>query len=416
MSEIINNRSQETPLQSDRLNLLNELFDDLYNGKPIEEVKADFDKRIGTVAVEEIAYLSKLQREFIEARDLPKEEIERISAAHMSIIKGHIQQASEPLPQDEPGHPVHTFKLENRAVENVLLTKLQPHMQLFEKDDSADTVGKLMEDVRLLLELDKHYIRKEHLIFPYLEKCGIKGPSVNMWRVDDYIRDSLKEAQRELGDYSSGDDGKHKSIIFDKLNYAVEQIIGMIYREENILFPMSLSNLTEDEWVKIAQESGNIGYCLIESVEEWMPERNTFDGNAITDGYVRFETGVLSLVQLEQILNHLPVDITFIDHEDVVRYFSHGKERIFPRTKAVIGRTVQNCHPPKSIHIVEQLLSDFKSGAKDVEQFWIQMKGQFIHIRYFAVRNENGEYLGTLEFTQNIGPIQAITGEKRIMS
>ncbi|GAA3312418.1 hypothetical protein GCM10020331_000070 [Ectobacillus funiculus] len=115
-------------------------------------------------------------------------------------------------------------------------------------------------------------------------------------------------------------------------------------------------------------------------------------------------------------MNHLPVDITFIDKDDVVRYFSHGKERIFARTKAVIGRTVQNCHPPKSVHIVEELLEDFKSGRKDSEDFWIKFKEKYVYIRYFAVRSEDGEYMGTLEFTQNINPIQQIQGEKRILS
>lgn len=128
------------------------------------------------------------------------------------------------------------------------------------------------------------------------------------------------------------------------------------------------------------------------------------------------ETGILSLKQLELLLNHLPVDITFIDKDDVVRYFSKGKERIFARTKAVIGRTVQNCHPPRSVHVVEDLLDDFKAGRKDVEDFWIKAKGKYVYIRYFAVRDEDGEYIGTMEFSQNIAPIQEIEGEKRILS
>ena len=128
------------------------------------------------------------------------------------------------------------------------------------------------------------------------------------------------------------------------------------------------------------------------------------------------ETGILSLKQLELFLNHLPVDITFIDQDDVVRYFSHGKERIFARTKAVIGRTVQNCHPPRSVHVVEELLADFKAGRKDTEDFYIKFRDKYVYIRYFAVRDEIGQYVGTLEFTQNIDPIQAIEGEKRILT
>jgi DUF438 domain-containing protein len=179
---------------------------------------------------------------------------------------------------------------------------------------------------------------------------------------------------------------------------------------------MALSNLTEDEWVKIAHESDEIGFCLTGPAAEWKPERKGLDEKAISEGYIKMETGILSLKQLELLLNHLPVDITFIDHDDVVRYFSHGKERIFARTKAVIGRTVQNCHPPRSVHVVEELLADFKAGKKDCEDFWIKFRDKYVYIRYFAVRDESGQYIGTLEFTQNIDPIQAIDGEKRILS
>lgn len=164
------------------------------------------------------------------------------------------------------------------------------------------------------------------------------------------------------------------------------------------------------------QESDEIGYCLIAPTEVWKPERHALDEKAISEGYIKMETGILSLKQLELLLNHLPVDLTFIDQDDVVRYFSHGKERIFARTKAVIGRTVQNCHPPRSVHVVEELLADFKAGRKDTEDFWIKFRDKYVYIRYFAVRDESGKYMGTLEFTQNIDSIKAIEGEKRIMS
>ena len=205
------------------------------------------------------------------------------------------------------------------------------------------------------------------------------------------------------------------------LNQAIKEVTEMIFKEENILFPMALETLTEDEWVKIAAESEEIGFCLTSPQGVWKPVRHALpiEGTVETvaaDGYIRFETGIVSFKQLETLLNHLPVDITFIDENDVVRYFSHGKERIFARTKAVIGRTVQNCHPPQSVHTVEKLLQDFKSGEKDAEDFWIQMKDKFIYIRYFAVRDEKGTYMGTLEFTQNVAGIRALEGQKRILS
>ncbi|WP_026582755.1 DUF438 domain-containing protein [Bacillus sp. J33] len=314
-------------------------------------------------------------------------------------------------PEEQPGHPVHTFIRENREIDKHLRENLKVHLEAFINNDNEMNVYKLLEDCTLLLDLDKHYSRKENLLFPYLEKYGIYGPTNNMWRIDDFIRDGIKEAKRLLANY----DGDKQQVI-NEVQFIFNEVRAMIYREEHILFPMALKNLTEDEWVKIAHESDEIGFCLTGPEAEWKPERKAIGDKAISEGYIKMETGILSLGQLELLMNHLPVDITFIDHEDVVRYFSHGKERIFARTKAVIGRTVQNCHPPRSVHVVEELLEDFKSGRKDSEDFWIKFKDKYIYIRYFAVRDENGKYVGTLEFTQNIGPIQEIDGEKRILS
>jgi DUF438 domain-containing protein len=196
----------------------------------------------------------------------------------------------------------------------------------------------------------------------------------------------------------------------------------MIFKEENILFPMCKDTLTEDEWLTIAEESGEIGYCLTEPASVWKPKRVNLEKKEAdkvstqAPGYVKLETGVLKVEELEAMLNTLPFDITFVDKDDVVKYFSQGKERIFARTKAIIGRTVHNCHPPASVHVVEKIVQDLKSGAKDHEDFWIKMGDVYALIRYFAVRDSEGNYLGTVEVTQNIKPIQDIEGEKRLMS
>jgi uncharacterized protein len=330
----------------------------------------------------------------------------------MQIFKGSIEEVERAeRPEEQPGHPVHTFVIENREITKLIETKVKSHLGAFEVADSTENVYKLLEDCNLLLDVDKHYSRKENLLFPYLEKYGIYGPTNNMWRIDDFIRDGIKDAKRLLSNYNG-----EKQAVLDVMNFVVNELLNMVYREENILFPMALMNLTEDEWVKISHESDEIGFCLIDSTEVWHPDRKAIKDEAISEGFIKMETGILSLKQLELMLNHLPVDITFIDQDDVVRYFSHGKERIFARTKAVIGRTVQNCHPPRSVHVVEDLLRDFKSGVKDTEDFWIKFRDKFVYIRYFAVRDENGQYIGTLEFTQNIDPIKAIDGEKRILS
>ncbi|HDR7354258.1 DUF438 domain-containing protein [Bacillus wiedmannii] len=409
MSEIINNREQESINKFERQAILKKIIKNLHNGKSVEEVKAQFEKAVGNITVAEI---SKLEQALMEEEGIPVEEVQRLCSVHTAIFKGSIEEIHQSdKPEDLAGHPVHTFKLENKKIDKLVNFKLQLHYERFEKKDSKENVYKLIEDLNLLLDVDKHYSRKENLLFPYLEKYGIYGPTQVMWGIDDVIRNAIKDVKQALTNYN-GD----KKTILDGIYFVIREITEMIFKEENILFPMALQTLTEDEWIKIAHESDGIGYCLSDPAGVWKPERKAIQEQAISEGFIRLETGILSLKQLELMLNHLPVDITYIDQDDVVRYFSHGKERIFARTKAVIGRTVQNCHPPKSVHVVEKLLEDFKSGNKDCEDFWIKFKDKYVYIRYFAIRSENGEYMGTLEFTQNINPIQEIQGEKRILS
>ncbi|WP_310551344.1 DUF438 domain-containing protein [Paenibacillus glufosinatiresistens] len=440
MSELINNREIAAPEQTRRQEMLKEIIKELHAGKSVEEVKARFEEAVGDVSVSEI---SAMENALMIEEGIPVAEVQRLCSVHTAIFKGSIQDIHRSnAPEEQEGHPVHTFKEENREVERVVNFRLRLHVDKFTREDSQETVYKLLEDLSLLMDLDKHYSRKENLLFPYLEKYGIYGPTKVMWGVDDAIRAVIKEAKALLAPYDSA----NKPAVLDALEIVIREVNEMIFKEENILLPMALEKLTEDEWVKIARESDEIGFCLTSPQREWVPERapepgavnpaaaggaamSGAEGSAGAEageaadaagqtpqGYVRFATGILSVEQLELVLNHLPVDLTFIDENDVVRYFSHGKERIFARTKAVIGRTVQNCHPPQSVHVVEKLLEDFKSGRKDAEDFWIQFKDKMVYIRYFAVRDEAGAYRGTLEFTQNIAPIRALEGQKRILA
>lgn len=419
MSELINNREVDVPEQTRRQAMLKEIIKELHAGKSVEEVKARFEEAVGDVTVAEI---SAMEHSLMTEEGIPVSEVQRLCSVHTAIFKGSIEQIHRSSkPEEQPGHPVHTFKLENREIERLVNFRLDLHATKFQKNDSEELIFKLLEDLSLLLDLDKHYSRKENLLFPYLEKYGIYGPTKVMWGVDDHIRRMIKEAKAALSSYRG-----NAVDIGAQLTEIIKEVNEMIFKEENILLPMSLDKLTEDEWVKIARESDEIGFCLTAPEQGWIPERAAepegaaLQGEAVgaapQEGFIRFETGLLSLHQLETVLNHLPVDLTFIDENDVVRYFSHGKERIFARTKAVIGRTVQNCHPPQSVHVVEKLLEDFKAGLKDAEDFWINIKDKFIYIRYFAVRDETGRYMGTLEFTQNIAPIRALEGQKRILS
>jgi len=403
MSEVINNREY-------RQKVLKELIMELHDGKPFDEVKSKFERIFSGVSAKEI---SELEQALI-MEGMPVTEVQRLCDVHAAMFKGSIEEIHRPTdPKDIPGHPVNTFFNENRAIEK-LLDKIRKEMENFKHNDSKENALKLVTLFNELWDIDKHYSRKENLIFPYLEKYGITAPPKVMWGVDDEIRDLIKENKKMLLNYNG-----EKDEIISKIEETINKVAEMIFKEENILFPMTVDTFTEDEWIKIMQESDEIGYCLVEPIARWVPERVNVvkeEKEDIQKGYIKFETGFLSTKELSNILNTLPFDITFIDKDDVVKYFSQGKERIFARTKAVIGRKVQNCHPPASVHIVEKMLSDFKSGKKDHEDFWIRMGNLYVYIRYFAVRDEKGEYLGTLEVTQNIKPIKELEGEKRLLS
>ncbi len=202
------------------------------------------------------------------------------------------------------------------------------------------------------------------------------------------------------------------------INDVINRVNEMIFKEENIMIPMLLDVMTQDEWKKAADDSSEIGHML-RWVPEWKPE--TEEKEEIKEvmsvpGAITLPTGVFQIDELIFMLNTLPFDITFVGKDDTVKYFSQSNERIFPRTTTVIGRNVSNCHPPASVHIVEGIVEDFKSGKKDHEDFWIKMKDKYVLIRYFAVRDNSGEYMGVLEVTQDIKGIQEITGEKRLVS
>jgi DUF438 domain-containing protein len=408
MSEYINNREY-------RQKILKELIMELHDGKSVDEVKERFGKLIEGISATEI---SEMENSLIK-EGMPIAEVQRLCDVHAAVFKGSIEEIHQPKNQeDQPGHPVHTFKAENRALERLIRKSVKPDLEGFQKEDTADNRKRLIESLTQLMQIDKHYLRKENLLFPYMEKYGITAPPKVMWGVDDEIRAAIKESIQLLNDYQG-----NKDETAEKIAAATNRVEEMIFKEENILFPMVLDTLNEDEWLKIARESADLGYCLFEPKKEWTPVKTNVEEKVqiqgeeqVGKGYHKFETGILSGEEIEAMLNTLPVDITFVDKDGTVKYFTQGKERIFPRTKAIIGREVKNCHPPASVHIVEQIVADLKSGKKDNEDFWIKMGDKFVLIRYFAVRDKNGAFLGTLEFTQDIKPIQELHGEKRLAS
>lgn len=399
MSAEINNREY-------RQQVLKELISQLHDGKSVEEVQGKFAEVFGHVSAEEIAQAEQA----LIAGGLPVAEVQRLCDVHAAVFKGSIDEIHQSQDtSDIPGHPANILKQENREIEHIIQI-----IQIKQELPQDESVHKAIEEaLDKLWEIDRHYVRKENLLFPYLEQYGITAPPKVMWGVDDEIRAQLKEVRRELKTTEAAD-------LKPKLDELLTKIADMIFKEENILLPMLMENLTQDEWKTIADESAELGYCLLDDVPQWNPSANNTPiakvPEAPSDGVITLPTGVLKTEELVRLLDALPIDITFVDKDDTVKYFSQGVERVFPRTKAIIGRKVSNCHPPASVHIVEKLVDDFKNGTKDQEDFWINMGPKYILIRYFAVRSESGDYLGVLEVTQDIRPLQAIQGEKRLVT
>lgn len=402
MSELINNREH-------RQEILKEVIKELHDGKSVQEVKQKFAEVIEGVSPLEI---SQMEVQLVK-EGLPIEEIQYLCDVHAEVFKGTLEEIHHP--EQVPGHPIHTFNRENEALTKLIDEDISTVLIKFKENDSKDNVFKLMEYINLLWDIDKHYSRKENLVFPYLEKYGITAPPKVMWGVDDEIRSKIKAVKIELTNYKG-----EKDKIVEKIEDVTKQIKDMIFKEKSILFPMSLETLTEDEWISIYQGSNDIGFTIVPPEKEWELKRVNLvkkeENQGLSEGgFIKFETGILSTKELNLILNNIPGDFTFIDKDNIVKYYSNSKDRIFARTKAIIGRTVENCHPPASAHVVDKLVNDFKSGKKDSESFWIKKGEMFAYIQYFAIRDDNGEYIGTLEFSQDIAPIQAITGEKRLM-
>ena len=403
MSEFINNSEM-------RKQTIKNSIKQLHEGKTVEEVKQQFEEAFEDVSASEITTAEAA----LIAEGVSASEIQRLCDVHASVFKGTIEEIHQ-HPSNAiliPGHPLNTLMRENLAISRIMNQEIKPYLKNL---DGEESYKYLLEGVNHLSQIELHYQKKENLFFPYMEKYGIVAPPQVMWGVDDEIRADIKEIKTLLEQ-----DSKVDSVITQKIEDVMTRVEEMIFKEENIMAPMLLDHLTQEEWKKIADESHEIGF-LIKKVSEWNPVIPTKDAvvkeeENVQEGLIKLPSGIFTTEQLTCMLNTLPFDITFVDKDDFVKYFSEGKERTFIRTRSIIGRNVSNCHPPASVHIVEKIVNDFKTGRKDQEDFWIKLGDKFVLIRYYAVRNDKGEYLGVLEVTQDIKEIQQIVGEKRLVS
>ena len=407
MSELINN-------SANRQRVLKELIAELHDGKTVDDVRQKFADAFQDVSAADIAAAEQI----LISEGMPVTEVQRLCDVHAAVFKGSIEEIHRPVnPAERPGHPAHTFRLENRALEKLMDESVQPHLRSWLLEQTTASQWQLSQDLALLAEIDLHYVKKENVFFPYLEQYGITAPPKVMWGVDDEIRSLVRESLGLLQEQAA------PQAVAARISEAMTRIREMIFKEENILEPMLLENMSAEEWARAAADFAEIGYAWIDDVEPLPSASGTASDAAdaglaplnALEGDIVLPSGVLKIPELVRMLDTLPFDITFVDKDDEVKYFSQSAERIFPRSTSIIGRKVANCHPPKSVHVVEKIVADFKSGRKDHEDFWIKMADRFVLIRYYAVRGQDGSYLGTLEVTQDIAPIQMLEGEKRLM-
>jgi DUF438 domain-containing protein len=389
-----------------RLEELKAIILSLHQGGDLEEARRRFAEVIRDVSPAEI---SAMEQRLI-AEGLPAEEVKRLCDVHVRVFEESLER--QEAPEAPPGHPVHTFRLENEAVAAAAAAARDELSGLGEcprDDDLARRRPALEAALARVGEVEKHYLRKENQLFPLLERHGVSGPSQVMWSLHDDIRAMLRETRRAL----EAGEGEEFVAAARRLLAAVDD---MIYKEEKILFPMALETLSAEEWREVRRGEEEIGYALAAPAASWPPEGEVAPaaGPAARET-LPLDTGALTPEQVNLILKHVPADLTFVDEEDIVRYYSAGAERIFPRSPAIIGRKVQNCHPPESLHVVNRILEEFKAGRRDVAAFWIRRGERFIYIRYFALRDADGAYRGTLEVSEDVSDVPALEGERRLL-
>jgi len=426
MSEIFNEDKAKKEL-------LKNIIKRLHEGESPDDVKDKFREIIKRTTPTEI---SKIEEELIN-EGMPREQIQKLCNIHLEVFKESLGKKG---PLAEPGHPVYIQMQEHDALLKFADELKRVAGEIKKGENFGSVMGRLQHLVAILdhfRDAEKHYLREENVLFPYIEKHGITQPPKIMWMEHDEIRE-IEKRLYNLAESREMEFKEFASKLNEDANILAEKLNDHFYKENNVLFPTSIKVIEPEEWKEIRKQFDEIGYCCFspkdfdlqiggsaiaatknEKMEEEKEKKKKKEEGTgkkeSNSGVVAFETGTLSKEELEAIFGTLPVDLSFVDKNDTLKFFSESKNRIFLRTKAVIGRKVQNCHPQKSVHIVEKILDDFRNGKRESAEFWIPFQEKMAYIRYFPVRNKDGEYLGCLEVVQDIRNIQKIEGEKRLL-
>ena len=311
----------------------------------------------------------------------------------------------------QEGHPVRVY-----LEENILTRKLFQELLETNMEEDYQTFYNIFNQI---CEIEKHFARKENQLFPYLEKYGWTGPSQGMWAFHDQIRDEIKFIRKNV-------EAKNSSNILNESMSLFNSIDHLFQVEEGKLLPRALDMLNEDDWKEMYEGDKEIGWMFgTPPVQYPAPSKEDYIHPSADkkkrklpfslDNRTHFDEGYLTPEHVNFIFKFLPVDITYVDENDIVIFYNRGDDRVFPRSAGIIGREVKFCHPPKSVDQVLKILEEFKAGRQDTAEFWIQFKGKFIHIRYFAIRDEEKNYKGVIEMSQDVTDIRKLEGDKRLL-
>ena len=422
MSEMIRNNEEKQKI-------LKEIVTNLHEGSNIKDVQKQFKDIIKNVSPEEIA---SMEQSLID-EGVPVEHVQSLCDVHVKVFEDTLEK--QKTGKALPGHPVHTYKAENKYLKT-LIKRIKKDVRKVVKGGDRDVFETTLTELK---EVEIHYQRKENQLFPFLEAVNFTGPSRVMWGKQDEIRVMFKEIDTAIS-------SDNRSALISHVAKLVKALSGMIFMEEKILFPTAMRKLTEDSWKQIRRGEGDIGYAWVKPGNLWdpnvvktgipdfakvaaearkargeepLPENKdgTAPGSSEREeaGQIPLDVGSLTGKQLNMMLKVLPLDISYVDENDRVLYYSQGKERMFPRSPGIIGRTVQNCHPPKSAHIVQKIIDSFRNKEKDEAEFYFTMNDRFLHIRYFPIYDENGEYKGVIEAGQDLTDIKALEGEQKLL-
>lgn len=395
-------------LDKERQQAILKILNFIQDGGELEEAKKMFQAAFDQVDVAEI---TAAERELI-AQGLDPRKIQYLCNVHADVFKGNIKENKENSEFEKPGHPVHTFKLENIVLKSLVNDALLPDLAKWEKGDKG-ALSKLRQELKDLAKIHYHYARKETSMFPIMTKYGITAPPKVMWGVDDKIRKLIGQANLLISQKDI-----NKVEVSKVIKETAHEVLEMIFKEEEIMLPMIDEVASEEDWGNVKNEEEQIGYTLIQKPMNWKPkEKPKNDGPLSIDKLsslaLNFAEGSLNLEQLSAILDLLPFALTFIDENDKVAYFGGGAN-IFPHSKNAIGNSVYSCHLPESVPRVKKIFDDFHQGKKDKYEFWFKPRhmGRYLYLQYFAVRKDN-KYLGCLEVAQDVTDIRNWKTEKK---